>query len=208
MLDAYQADVISLDELTERRGQIVTQRRALDRQLEQQRALRGERVKAQEVVTDLTAFCGRIRGRSADASFADKQAILQLIIERIIVHDDSLEIRHVIPLHDPLLGREPVPTAGANGGLRSDGVHPAPLPRRLEDAGDRRLDAAMGVGDHQLDAAQPPAFQLAAENSIQKVSASDGPMSMPRTSRRPSVLTATAMVTATETMRPFWRTFT
>ena len=40
------------------------------------------------------------------------------------------------------------------------------------------------------------------------VSASDGPTVMPNTSRRPSLLTATATITATDTMRPFWRTFT
>src|SRR4029077_14733416 len=34
-------------------------------------------------------------------------------------------------------------------------------------------------------------------NSVQKVSASEGPMSMPSTSRRPSALTPTAMITAT-----------
>jgi hypothetical protein len=45
-------------------------------------------------------------------------------------------------------------------------------------------------------------------NSTQKVSASEAPIAMPRTSRRPSVLTATAMVTATETMRPASRTLT
>ena len=44
--------------------------------------------------------------------------------------------------------------------------------------------------------------------AVQKGSASDGPMSMPSTSRRPSALTPTATITATETMRPFWRTFT
>ena len=44
-------------------------------------------------------------------------------------------------------------------------------------------------------------------NSIQKVAASETPMSKPSTSRRPPLLTPTAMITATETMRPFWRTF-
>jgi hypothetical protein len=44
--------------------------------------------------------------------------------------------------------------------------------------------------------------------STQNVSASEAPIAMPSTSRRPSVLTATAMVTATETMRPASRTFT
>jgi hypothetical protein len=45
-------------------------------------------------------------------------------------------------------------------------------------------------------------------NSTQKVSAAEAPIAMPRTSRLPSVLTATAIVTATETMRPASRTFT
>ena len=41
-----------------------------------------------------------------------------------------------------------------------------------------------------------------------RASASDAPIATPRTSRRPWSLTATATVTATETMRPVWRTFT
>jgi hypothetical protein len=45
-------------------------------------------------------------------------------------------------------------------------------------------------------------------NSVQKVSASEAPIAMPNTSRRPSLLTATATITATETMRPFSRAFT
>ena len=39
-------------------------------------------------------------------------------------------------------------------------------------------------------------------NSIQKIAASERPMSMPSTSRLPSVLTPTAMVMALEMMRP------
>ena len=39
-------------------------------------------------------------------------------------------------------------------------------------------------------------------NSIQKVAASETPISMPSTSRRPSLLTPTAMITATETTCP------
>jgi hypothetical protein len=45
-------------------------------------------------------------------------------------------------------------------------------------------------------------------NSGRKVPASEEPIAMPRTSRRPSVLAATAMVTATDTTRPASRTFT
>ncbi|ETX13466.1 hypothetical protein OCH239_10140 [Roseivivax halodurans JCM 10272] len=38
-------------------------------------------------------------------------------------------------------------------------------------------------------------------NSVQNGSASEGPMAIPSTSRRPSVFTPTAMVTATDTMQ-------
>jgi hypothetical protein len=86
-------------------------------------------------------------------------------------------------------------------------VHAAALPGRGEDLRDGGLDALVRVGDHQLDAAQPRRASWR-RNSVQKVSASEAPIAMPSTSRRPSVLTPTAMITATETMRPFWRTFT
>src|SRR3712207_7545580 len=57
-----------------------------------------QRAKAETVRTSLAAFCARIRSRLDGATFDDKQAILQLVIERIVVGDGRLEIRHVIPL--------------------------------------------------------------------------------------------------------------
>jgi site-specific DNA recombinase len=75
-------------------------------------------------MTDLAAFCQRVQYRLDQASPADKQAYLQLVIERIIV-DDSLEIRHVIPLRSPPPGSEI--TAEPDGRLRSDCAHSTAL---------------------------------------------------------------------------------
>ncbi len=55
---------------------------------------------------------------------------------------------------------------------------------------------------------QRPRRRSLRRNSVQKDSASEGPTSMSSTSRRPSALTPTAMIVASETTRPFWRTFT
>jgi site-specific DNA recombinase len=153
LVDAYQAEAISLEELAERRRSLAEQREGLERLRSQQQKLRGEQVKAQAVLHDLTAFCDRIRGRLDEASFADKQTILQLVVERIIVGEDGLEIRHVIPLHSPPPGRDR-PADAPSGRLRSDRVHPAPLPRGAEHLGDRVLEALVGVRDHKLDALQ------------------------------------------------------
>jgi site-specific DNA recombinase len=79
------------------------------------------------VLEDLQAFCQRVDARLDDATFEEKQAILQLLIERIIVGEDTLEIRHVIPLDGPPRNSMSS-TAPPGSGLRSDGVHRAPLP--------------------------------------------------------------------------------
>jgi site-specific DNA recombinase len=119
LIDAYQAEVITLAELRERRGLLETRRRELSEQRAQQIHLRQEHARAQEVLSNLTAFCERIGSRLHEVTFAEKQEILQLLIERIIVGEDTLEIRHVIPLRD---GSGPDQPGPFDPGLRSDGL--------------------------------------------------------------------------------------
>ena len=168
LVDAYQAEAINPEELAERRRSLAEQRESLERLRSQQQKLRGEQVKAQAVLHDLTAFCDRIRGRLDEASFADKQTILQLVVERIIVGDGSLEIRHVIPLRSPPPGRNG-PTNDPSGRLRSDRVNPAPLPRGVQQLGDGGLEPVVRVGDDQLDAAQPALPELAQESRPERL---------------------------------------
>ena len=158
LLDAYEAAAISLTELSERRRHLGHERFTLERQQREADDLRRERLQAQAVRTSLEAFCDRVRGRLAEATFADKQAILQLVVERIIVGDGTLEIRHVVPLRPP---------SGQNGPtrpesqLRSDRLDAAPLPRRLEHLGDGGLQALVRVRDDELDALEAAPLQAA-----------------------------------------------
>ena len=147
LVDAYQAEAIALAELRDRRQQIASRRQTLKTQREQRERLRAERHTAQTVWKDLAAFCERIRARLGEATLAEKQQVLQLLIERVIVGEDSLEIRHVIPLRGPQqtgTGSEPTGDLGSHGKmgnrdagesrLRSDGVRPtelAPVERPL-----------------------------------------------------------------------------
>jgi hypothetical protein len=101
------------------------------------------------VLDDLTAFCDRIRGRLEEASFADKQILSQLVVERIIVHESSLEIRHVIPLRSPPPGRDG-PADEPDGRLRPDRVHAAPLPGDAQNPCRGGLDALVRIGNRQL----------------------------------------------------------
>ena len=147
LVDAYQAEVIDLAELKARREQIRGRREVLTIQRDQEQRLQAEHQAAWAVWSDLEAFCRRVRSRLGEATLAERQQILQLLIDRIIVGEDSLEIRHVIPLGRP--GGEPsgldteepsrpgagkghgpeeTPGEGPNCRLRSDGMSPAILP--------------------------------------------------------------------------------
>jgi site-specific DNA recombinase len=127
LVDAYQAGIIELEELQERRTKIAQRREALRTRYDQQARLRRQAAQAREMLEDLQAFCGRIDARLDEATFEEKQTILQLLIERIIVGEGTLEIRHVIPLDGP-----PRSSRGSlalpGSGLRSDGGNRAPLP--------------------------------------------------------------------------------
>jgi site-specific DNA recombinase len=204
LVDAYQAEVIALEELAERRQLVAQRRQALAEQRAQHERLRRERAHAQAVLTDLTAFCGRVRGRLAAATFDDKQAILQLLIERIIVHNDRLEVRHVIPLCSAPDG--PTAPGPPDVRLRSDGVHPAALPARpLQDGGDRPHQPAVRVADHQPHPRQPARHQPAQEllPAGPLLARSDA---SPNTARSPVIDTPVARTTAIEMIRPCWRT--
>ena len=149
LLDAYQAEVIDLAELKARRELIQGRRQVLVIQRDQEQRLQAGRQAAKAAWSDLEAFCRRVRARLDEASFAERQRILQLLIERVIVGEDSLEIRHVIPLgraggEPPGPGPEEATGSGDEGGrgpgeepshrpicrLRSDSVGPAHLASR------------------------------------------------------------------------------
>ena len=80
-------------------------------------------------------------------------------------------------------------------------MDPTPLMRGVEHLRGRRPQPLVVIGDDQLDTTQAPSASER-RNAVQNVSASEAPVATPSTSRRPSVFTPTAIITATETIRP------
>src|SRR5262249_48862475 len=146
LLDAYQSEVIDLEELKERRPQLAGRRQALAAQRAQLARLRSERRAAQEVWADLKSFCGRVRGRLADATLAEKQPLVQLLIERVLVGEDTLEIRHVIPLRrlkpDAFT---PAPPDGPDEGSGPGDALPQEAGARLRSEGVRQAELHHGM---------------------------------------------------------------
>jgi site-specific DNA recombinase len=167
LLDAYQAEAIDLGELKQRREQISSRKQLLSPRRDREQRPRPGRQTAKEAWADLTSFRERVRSRLDEATLAERQRISQLLIDRVIVGEDSLEIRHVIPLGrlkaEPA-GPGPTDPTGAGGGeggepegatpsglgarLRTDGVEVAELVgHAVERLLDRLADRVLAAGD-------------------------------------------------------------
>jgi len=97
LIDAYQAGVIDLAELQERRQRIDEHGSLLRERLAEiatQRATREQELRLLEGVDD---FCASVRDGLEDTSFAVKQRVLQLVVDRIVVEETRVVIHHVVP---------------------------------------------------------------------------------------------------------------
>jgi len=97
LLDAYQAEVIELTELAERRERLTAQGQQLRARVQEIEQQRLDRVAELRLLEGVDAFCTSIRDAMVAPSFEVKQKVLQLVVQRIVVEDHRITIEHVVP---------------------------------------------------------------------------------------------------------------
>ncbi len=97
LIDAYQAGVIELGELRERRGRIEEHGRTLRERLSEIGRQRADREQEVRLLTGLDEFCESVRGALVEPSLETKQKVLQLVVDRIVVEDSKITIHHIVP---------------------------------------------------------------------------------------------------------------
>jgi site-specific DNA recombinase len=132
LTEAYLGEVIPLAEyhrrrkdLEQRDGSLVAQERQLQAESRQRMELAG-------VAGSIEDFCERVRGGLAEATFDQRRKLVELLIDRVIVTEEKVEIRYVIPT-DP--SSEQVRFCH----LRSDYLHYPPTRQHLEAFGRHEL---------------------------------------------------------------------
>jgi hypothetical protein len=97
LIDAYQAEVIDLHELAERRRRIDDHGRMLRarvREIDQQRT---ERTAELQLLEGVEACCASIREAMEEPSFTGQQKVLPFVAHRIVVEDRQVIMEHVVP---------------------------------------------------------------------------------------------------------------
>jgi site-specific DNA recombinase len=90
LLDAYQAEALSLTELIHRQNPLEIELRHLEKSLAQASP-------SSPVELSLSAFTQRIELALSTSDIQTKQEVLRLLIERIVVSDEALTVEHIIP---------------------------------------------------------------------------------------------------------------
>src|SRR5947207_5553607 len=97
LLDAYLAGVVELPELPHNRQELDRRRATLQAQHRQLDATAKQRLELAPIAGGMEAFCQTIRDGLAAATCAQRRQLAELLIDRVIVTDDQVEIRYVLP---------------------------------------------------------------------------------------------------------------
>lgn len=97
LVDAYQAGVIELVELKERRQRIEEHGSMLKARLAEIGKQRTDREQEIRLLQGLEEFCDSVRDSLVEPSFGIKQQVLRLVVDRIVVEDSKLLVHHVVP---------------------------------------------------------------------------------------------------------------
>ena len=120
LINAYQEELITIDELRDRTPELRRQEQALRREL--QSAI--DRVKDRDtylrLAETLTGFLERLRSSAETLDVAERQRIVRLLVKEVLVSDDKIVIRHSIPLSGSS-GGGPDPSKPGNDRPEDDG---------------------------------------------------------------------------------------
>lgn len=97
LLDLYQDDLIDKAELRQRKALIEAEQSRLDQRLQQ--AARQQQAQHYQDALALTClgFAQRIKAALASPSFQTQQDLIRLLIDHIVVSDDAITIKHIVP---------------------------------------------------------------------------------------------------------------
>lgn len=106
LLDAYLGGVLELAEFERKRNELKGRSDAMLAQKRQLEATARERTELSGIADSIEGFCEQVKAALFGATFEQKRALVELLIDRVIVADEEVEIRYVVPtspdsLHQP-----------------------------------------------------------------------------------------------------------
>ena len=139
LLTAYQEELVSIEQMRERMPALRQRDQALRAELQAIADQANERAVVLRLAETLTAFLERLRGAADTLSITERQRIVRLVVKDVLIGDDTITIRHSIPVsQSPQQGSclPPNQPAGSNyllcKGSNFAALRNSLLPRRFQ----------------------------------------------------------------------------
>jgi site-specific DNA recombinase len=98
LLTAYQEELLSLEQLRERMPMLRQREQALRAELQAIADQANDRAAFLRLAETLMAFLTRLRSAAETLSLIERQKIVRLLVKEILVGEDTITIRHSIPI--------------------------------------------------------------------------------------------------------------
>jgi hypothetical protein len=119
MTDAYRNEAIELDRFKADMQKLSQRRKGLERQRDEMRLRKVQEESRQDALEHLERLCTEVTSGICALTFEERHQLLRLVIERVVVKDDSVIVEMVIP------------SDGQRAGLLGT-RHPCDVPRELD----------------------------------------------------------------------------
>lgn len=107
LLNAYQEQLLSLEQLRDRMPSLRQREQALRADLQAIADQTKDRATFLRLAETLTAFLGKLRSAADTLDVIERQRVVRLLVKEILIGEDTIVIRHSIPVGTP-----PVPPTG------------------------------------------------------------------------------------------------
>ena len=98
LLSAYQEALLSIEQLRERMPALRQREQALRAELQAIADRANDQATLLRLAETLTAFLERLRGAADTLSITERQRIVRLVVKDVLIGDDTITIRHSIPV--------------------------------------------------------------------------------------------------------------
>ena len=97
LLDAFQEGLVDKEQLAQRKQRLDQERQTLHERIEQLQHHQDQTAVKAQMIDQFAAFCEQAQQALVNPTPEIKQEVLRLLLEKIVVEDDAIIIKHIIP---------------------------------------------------------------------------------------------------------------
>ena len=145
LLDAYQSDLLQMDELRDRMPQLRNRHKTLQAELAGLESAVANQQSVLRLANKLESFLRKLRKSAETMDILERQRVLRLVVKEILVDDKNIRIKHSVPLLPSNKPGGPKVQSEVQSYLLRSGRHRTPLRSSFVSVDDHPVDHRAGI---------------------------------------------------------------